>query len=89
MGSGLVFRLELVVLLLLLLLFKKVVLAVDANDSRCAFANCIKSLSFVRVEKDRLILLSKAGVSTNRMSSSLPVVNSTIAFRHEYSAEST
>lgn len=84
-GSGL--RLELAVLLLLL--FKKVVLAVDANDSKCNFTSCIRSFSFVRVEKDWLIFESKAGVSTNRMSSSLPVVNNTIAFRHEYSAEST
>ena len=77
------------VLLLLLLLDVKVVLAVDANDSKWLLDICIKSLSLARVVKDWFILESKAGVSTNRMSSSLPVVNRTIAFKHEYSAEST
>lgn len=94
-GLGDRLRERLVLLLVVFVLFvrlellKNELFCEDAYESRCDLTNCIKSLSTVMAVNDRLILESKAGVSTKRMSSSLPVVNSTIAFRQEYSAEST
>lgn len=50
----------------------------------------IKSFSFVIKVNDLIIFVSMAGtLSLNRISSNLPVVNNTIAFKQEYSAEST
>lgn len=61
----------------------------DSKESRWPLTMATRSDSVLRWCWVAETLVSKADTSVNRMSSSLPVVNRTIAFRHEYSAEST